>query len=378
VKRPIRVLELLPTLRVNGLSIVVTILARALDPSRFHVQIACFDELGPLTEGVRRDGFAVHFIARRPGKDLALAWKLARLLRRERIDLVHAHNATAFFYGTLGAILARTPVRIFTEHDRTFPSKPLLARAHRLLHRRVDRVVTVAAYLREALVRHEGFDAARIEIVPNGIHPAPFDAAAPRGRTRAALGIDADQPVVLCAARLDAVKNHALLIDAFRRVVEGRPQALLLLVGDGPLREDLEARARERGIAGAVRFLGIREDVPALLRASDVAALTSHSEGLSMALIEALAASVPCVATAVGGNGEIVEDGSSGFLVPPGDVDALAERCERLLADGELRARLGAAARRTFEERFSAPAMIARYVDIFERACAPGGSSGRQ
>jgi L-malate glycosyltransferase len=368
VTRKIRVLELLPTLRVNGLSIVVGILARGLDPARFEVEVACFDELGPLTDGLERDGFRVHFFQRRPGKDLRLAWKLARLLKRGRFDVLHAHNATAFFYGTLGAMLARTPHRVFTEHDRTFPSTPMRAKAHRFLHRKLDRVVTVASYLERALVEHEGFEPGRIEVIANGLHPAPFDDAPPRDATRRALGVEPDRRVVVCVARLDVVKNHAFLLDGFRGVVARCPQALLLLVGDGPLRSDLRSQARTLGISGEVRFLGLRDDVPAVLRASDVATLTSHSEGLSMSLIESLAARLPCVATAVGGNGEVVDDGRSGFLVAPGDVNALAEKTAILLEDAALRERMGAAGRAAFDARFSATAMVARYAKLFESA----------
>ncbi|MBI1852941.1 MAG: glycosyltransferase [Planctomycetes bacterium] len=372
MNRAIRVLELLPTLRVNGLSIVVGILARGLDPNRFEVEIACFDELGPLTAALERDGFRVHFFQRRPGKDLKLAWKIARLLRRGRFDCVHAHNATAFFYGTIGAILARTPRRIFTEHDRTFPSKPALAAAHRFLHRRVDRVVTVAAYLERALVEHEGFDPRRIEVIANGLHPGPFDDAPPRADTRRALGIAEDRVVLVCVARLDEVKNHAFLLEAFRDVAARLPKALLLLVGDGPLRTDLEARCRALGLCDAVRFLGIRDDVPALLRASDAVTLTSHSEGLSMSLIEALASRLPSIATAVGGNGEIVDDGVTGFLVAAGDGRTFADRATRLLSDAPLREKMGEAARRAFDARFSGAAMVARYTSLFERAADRG------
>ncbi len=367
MNRPVRVLELLPTLQVNGLSILVATLARGLDRTRFQVEIACFDELGPLTERVKQDGFPVHFLPRRPGKDFGLARKLFRLHRERRIDLVHAHNATAFFYGTLAAMLSRTPMRIFTEHDRAFPSGWRLAATHRFLHRRIDRVVTVAAYLKRALVEHEGFDPDRIEVIPNGIDPAPFDSAPPREGTRRALGLEGDRLVVACVARLDPVKNHALLIDAFRGVLERLPRSVLLLVGDGSLRPDLEARARQLGMVDSVRFLGLRDDVPAILRASDAVTLTSHSEGLSMALIEGLAASLPCVATAVGGNEEIVDEGRTGLLVPPGDPARLASSFVRLLGDEPLRARMGAAARRAFEERFSAAAMVERYTSLLER-----------
>jgi glycosyltransferase involved in cell wall biosynthesis len=188
---------------------------------------------------------------------------------------------------------------------------------------------------------------------------------------RAHHGFKEGQPLIGIVARLDPVKNHASLLRAMRHVIDTYSDATLLVIGDGPLRKKLEELATDLGLGRGIRFLGMRDDVPALLGALDVLVLCSLSEGLSVSLIEECAAGKPTVATAVGGNAEVVEHGRTGLLVFPGDAGALADAIIALLDDPQRASRLGQAARRKFLAEFTLERMVSHYVDIYEKCSAP-------
>jgi glycosyltransferase involved in cell wall biosynthesis len=234
---------------------------------------------------------------------------------------------------------------------------------------RADRIIAVSQAVADFLVR-EGYDAARIRMVHHGI--ADIAARLPVGTreaTRRSLGLAADEPALLMAARIVPAKGHDTALRALARLTD-LPWTLLV-AGDhhGDLGPQMQALAGELGIAGRVRFLGLREDVPALMAASDVLLAPSRREALSLTLLEASACRLPIVATRVGGIGEVVEEGASGFLVAPDDPPALAAAIAPLLADAALRARCGARARQRFEAGFLEDAMFDKTVAVYHEAC---------
>ncbi|MCO5171076.1 MAG: glycosyltransferase family 4 protein [Planctomycetes bacterium] len=243
---------------------------------------------------------------------------------------------------------------------------------------RVDAWVATTAEIGAAL-EGEGYPRARIARVPNFVDTDLFRPAAPdeRAGLRAALGLDA-RPVVVHSGRLTARKNVDLLLEALARAAAHLPPArrpLLVLLGDGPLRPALEARAARPDLAGLVRLEGFREDVPRWLAAADLLVLPSRLEGFPNALLEGMAAGLPALATSIGGCREAITDGADGLLVAPDDVAALAAGLSRLVGDPALMARLGAAARRTIEARFTLDAVAPRYLDLYDRLLA-GASVG--
>ncbi len=364
---PIRVLYVVPNLATGGLERMVHLLATRLDPARFAPSVHVFDFVGELATVTQAMGVPVRYDRRKPGfLDVSLVRVLARRMRQERPDVVHAHNVTALVYAAIAATLAGAVPLVHTEHDRAFGGGGLGRIVHGLAGRRADRMVVVAEWIRSALVRWERLPAERIEVVPNGVEEERFTAPIDRGFARATLDLPRTAPVVSCIARLAAVKNHPALLRAWRRVVDRMPGATLLLAGVGPDQWSLESLASSLGLDASVRFLGDRNDVPSILAASDLHALTSHSEGLSLTLLEAMAAARPSVATAVGGNPEILEHGRTGLLVPAGDVGGIAEAVLTLLHDRPLGERMGAAARETFLRRYTLRAMVGAYQRIYE------------
>jgi sugar transferase (PEP-CTERM/EpsH1 system associated) len=370
--RPLKLVHLLQGLEIGGLEIMAMHLLEGLDPARFQTQVIGYDTLGPLALRLELGGIPCQLLKRRPGVDLRYIVQLARVLVTIRPDILHLHNPTAFFYGALAGRLASVTHIVYTEHGRDFASSKRNKFIHRMLARLVDRVVVVAESSRRVL-ETEGVPPKRITTIHNGIDAAHFLVDEDRWGQRAKLGFTREQPLLGIVARLDPIKNHAALLRAMPLILQAFPDANLLVIGEGPLRTELERLSDELGVREHVHFLGVRDDVPELLSILDVAVLCSLSEGLSLTLLEECAAGKPVVATRVGGNPEIVADGQTGLLVPVGDDAALAQAINRLLADPEYAQSMGQAARQRFMAEFTLERMVACYVELYEArapACA--------
>ncbi len=380
-RRPL-VAHVLHRLDVAGAEVLAAGLARQLAASPDHPYrflFICLDGRGILGEQLAAEGFEVIQMDRRPGLDVALARRLGTLIRQRGVDLIHAHQYTPFFYAAVGRLpAARTPI-LFTEHGRHYPDHRRLRRvlANRFLLRRHDRVTAVGDFVKAALIANEGIAAHRIDVIHNGIDPAPFGEIDPAARQAARDGLcrelqlDAATLVVLQVARFHPVKDHATAIEAFARVAPDVPQAMLLLAGDGPEREAMERLAADRGVASRVRFLGLRRDVPRLMQAADLFLLSSLSEGVSLTLLEAMATPLPIVATDVGGNREVVAHGTTGLLSPRRDAAALAENLTALLRDPARRDRMAAAARERFLAHFTQARMHQDYENAYRAILTP-------
>jgi len=300
----------------------------------------------------------------------AAAVRLARHLRARRIDVLQTHLVHGAIVGTAAAKLARTPFLVHMRHhidDVRLTGGRHHVAVDRALARAADEVIVPSHAAERYLVAEEGIDPERIHVVHLG-----FDADALRGSDadglalRRSLGIADDAFVAGCVARMSPNKGHRFLFDALARLAEERPDARLILVGEGdsgPYRE----QARAAGVAERTLFLGHRRDVPACLRAMDVVVLPSLSESFNQVIIEALAAERPLVATDVGGAREVLTDGDNALLVPPGDAGALHAALRRVALDPELGARLRARARPSIE-RFSPAQMVAGHLAVYALA----------
>ena len=356
------------TAYTGGAEVLSARLARGLRSSHRFV-FACLDLVGPLGEALIEDGFTVEQFGRRPGVDGRCVRRLAAFLRRERVDLIHAHQYTPFFYGLAARLLYRRPAILFTEHGRAFPDHPRRKRmvANRILLERRDRVVGVGQAVRQALIRNEGIPAGRVAVIYNGVDLSTYsNGRAGRAAVRREFGLGDDDLVILQVARLDPLKDHATAIRMLGRVVRKRPEAKLVLVGDGPEEAMIRALISRHGLEPHVRLLGLRRDVARLLPAADLSLLSSVSEGIPLALIEAMGASLPVAATGVGGVGEVVVEGRTGLLAPSGDDEALAAAVLRLAGDAELRRRMGRLGRARAESMFSEAEMHAGYLRLYE------------
>jgi glycosyltransferase involved in cell wall biosynthesis len=373
MRRPPRILILITLAETGGAQTYVASLLAALTP-RFDVVLAAHGD-GPLVDAASDAG--VRFVPLRhvrravhPARDLLGLAELVALIRREQPDIVHANSSKAGVLGRMAALLARAPIRIFTVHGWAFKAHSGLGST---LYRWADRLMAPATTVticvteteRRAGLAARTCSAARTVVIPNAVDVA----ALPRARH------DREVPRIVTVGRLAPPKDPITLVRAMARLADRRFSALI--VGDGPDRSAVEAEVRALGLAGAVELAGPRRDVPELLARSDVFALATRSEGGPLAILEAMGTGLPVVASDVGGVGDIVVSGETGLLVPAGDPDALASALARLLADPELRRRMGAAGRERVRARFDLGAHRAAHVELYERELARrGGPAG--
>ncbi len=361
------VCQLLHSLNVGGAELLAARMGRHFRETH-DVVFACLDELGDLGQTLRDEGFEVEVLNRRPGLDIRCARRLAAFLKRHHVDIIHAHQYTPFFYGLLARRFERRPSILFTEHGRTFPDYPRPKRmlVNRLLLERRDRVVAVGQAVRQALIQNEGIPAARIDVIYNGIELARFEVdPSVRTRVRHELGFRDEDLLLVQVARLDPLKDHRTAVRAMSKVVAELPTAHLLIVGEGPEEGMIREEIKALNLANHIHLLGLRHDIPALFAASDLGLLTSVSEGIPLAIIEAMAAGLAVVSTNVGGVSEVVLDGKTGRLAPSGDTQSLATAIIESFTNSENRSSYAVQGNRRACERFSETQMLDEYRTQF-------------
>jgi glycosyltransferase involved in cell wall biosynthesis len=308
-----------------------------------------------------------------PFSALRTLWLLMRWLRRERFDIVHTHSTEAGIIGRIAALLARVPVVVHTQHGMAFagsfppPIRVAVLLAERLLAPRTAKIISNADALTRFYLAHGVGTPERYVTIRSGIRLARFRHARP-----ASLPVPRGAQAFCCISRLAKDKGIEDLLSALSRV----PRAHLVIVGDGPLLPELRALAEQLGVARRTHFMGRRDDVERVLAASDILALPSYREGTPRAITEAMAAGLPVVATDVGGIPEQVVDGRNGYLVPPGKLAALAARITRLLAEPDLRRKMGAVARRR-ARTWSSAKMVADIDTLYRTLLRGVRSSSR-
>jgi len=337
--------------------------------SEFEVVVLCLDEPGLWADDLRAGGIPVHCLWRQPGLDFAVPVRLANYFRRFNVQVVHAHQTTPWFYAALSRLLHSKPRLLFEEHGRFFPEvrNPTRILVNRLLIRKLThRFVAVSQDVRERLREYEGLDAARIEVIYNGVRSEPLLGPGERDALRSELGFMPGSFVVGTVGRFDPIKNLPMLVASLARAGKEIDVLRGLLVGDGPVFPDIRSLVEKAGLRDRVRLTGFRGDARKLAACMDLFVLSSFSEGTSMALLEAMMAGVPVAVTRVGGNPEIVADGESGWVVPSNSVDALAAAILECASNAQKRQKLGAAAKRRFEDQFAFDRMIEAYRNQYQ------------
>ncbi|MBN2304479.1 MAG: glycosyltransferase family 4 protein [Anaerolineae bacterium] len=349
--RPIRIMRIIARLNVGGPAIHVTLLTEKLSPPDFESTLVS-GLIGP-HEGdmaylAEQRGIKPVYVAElgrelSPLRDLVTLFKLWRLMRKLRPDVVHTHTAKAGFVGRIAAWLARVPVRVHTFHGHVFqgyfsPTKTrLFLWLERFNARLSDRLITISPALAEELAStYRIAPIKKFAVVPLGLELAPF-AAAPRheGTFRARFDIPPDVPLIGIVGRLVPIKNHELFLAMAQQVKNTISDAHFVFIGDGERRADLETLVDSLGLRDCVTFTGWLADLQPAYSDMHVLVNTSHNEGTPVSVIEALAAGVPVVATAVGGVPDLLHNGAFGRLTPPGDTSALVEAVTAALSDSD-------------------------------------------
>ena len=336
---------------------------------QFDVTVCCLDEEGEWAGELRAEGIEVVALRRQPGFRPGVGRQIAALAAERNIDLLHCHQYSPFVYGWIASQFNRRLRVLYTEHGRLSDAPPSWKRqlVNPFLSYFKGEIVAVSHELRDYMLASR-FAARRVRVIHNGIEPGAAPSFADRMRARRALGIDDQAFVVMAVARLDPVKDFPTLIDAFAIVRAQLPRARLVIVGDGPERAHLEACAARPDLVGAVDVIGFRSGVRQLLPAADLYVSSSISEGISITILEAMAARVAVVATAVGGTPEVLPTSADGgVLVPSRDPAQLASAITSLERDTASRAAIAAAGRRRLESAFTIDRMVGDYLRTYRR-----------
>ena len=332
----------------------------------FNILVAALDEPGRWAKALRSEHIPVYGLFREEGLDLSIPFKIARISKTEKVDLIHAHQTTPWFYSALSRYLVPRPRLLFEEHGRFFPEirhpkKIWFNKA--FISPMTHVVVAVSKDVGKRIVEYEGIAPGAVKVIYNGKAPPPDELFDPgvRLRLKNALGFKKSDFLVGSVGRFDPIKNFPMLVKAIAEARKEEEAIKGVIVGDGPAFMEIKELVDQLHLGDAIRLTGFRDDASRLMAAFDLFALTSFSEGTSMALLEAMSLGVPPVVTSVGGNPEIVEHGRSGWLVPSDDVNALKDTLLRCVRSREELTRIGEGARNVFLFRYTFDHMIDAY-----------------
>ncbi len=346
---PIRVMRIIARLNIGGPAIHVSLLTAGLNDAVFQSKLitgmigAGEGDMSDLARELGVNPIVIPWLGREISllDDLRALLALVRLIKQERPHIVHTHTAKAGFLGRMAAFLCCVPVIVHTFHGHVFRGYfgPLKTRLfiwlERLAARLSSMILTVSEGLRDELIAYRVAPPDRIRVIPLGLPLADLTSLEGlRGRFRHELGCSTGSPLVGIIGRLVPVKNHELFLAAARLVVQAMPEVRFVIVGDGERRAELEALVTQMGLSDVVCFTGWRRDLPLIYADLDVVVISSHNEGTPVSLIEAMAAGVPVVSTAVGGVPDVLRGGELGALTPPGDAEALSVAILEALRNG--------------------------------------------
>ena len=353
---------------VGGAENLLLSILRKLDAEAFSSVVCCIGERGALGEQIMAMGFPLTelHLLNKGGADGRIVTALVDLIQRERIDLVHSHLYHANFYGRLAARKAGVPA-VASIHNTYTKHKWHRQLANWYLARHTTAIIAGSEEIKQDVVRYDHVPEALVEVIPNSVDLTRSHSSLSREQARERLGVPEGAIVLGTVGRLEEQKGHRYLIEAFSLLRQSGMDAYLLLVGDGREAQALKGLSASLGLEQRVKFLGTRSDLGDLFRAMNLFVMPSLWEGLSLAMLSAMAAGIPVVATSVGGVRQVLGDDEYGFTVPSGDATALASRIQACLGTPDEMARMGEKGRRQIYENYSDEAMVRRLEAVYER-----------
>ncbi len=358
-------LHLSISLDIGGLENLILNLCQRIDRRRYRPIVCCLSDGLGLQREFEELGIPAFSIPKREGFDWCLIPSIVSLLRRERVDILHTHNACPYLYGTIAGTWAGVRTLVHTEHSNIEREHGGLWRAEKYLSYLAYPIIADSKNVADTLVHEQSVHPRRVRVILNGIDVQRFRPSPPNRQLQQELGIRETDRVIGIVARLVPVKNHEVLFSSFAMLCSMRPNLRLLVVGDGPLRRELEKRAQALGISNRVVFAGNQRDIPGYLSLMDVFVLSSISEGLPLTLLEAMAAGIPVVCTRVGGIPEVIRHGVNGLLAASDAHEELGERCLQLLDDPLFARSLAKKAREEVIRKYSLRAMTRAYEAVY-------------
>ena len=375
-KAPIRLMQITHDLAIGGLQQVVLNLCRNIDREAFDVSVLCLRAVGPLSKEIEKLGIKVISLPNQANRtDYFSFLKVAKIFRKERTQVIHTHNTQPLLDGTMGALLSGVRRVVHTDHARQFPDKRRYMFMEWLMSQFVYKMVGVSDETAMNLKRYEYIRPNKLMKIENGIDVRKFDIKIDSRSKKEDLGITRNGHIIGVVCRLVEVKGITYLLQAMPRIIKQIPDITLLVVGNGSELENLKLEARTLYIQNNVIFTGNRHDIPEILQVLDLLLVTSLSEGLPMIVLEAMAASLPIISTAVGGIPSVIEDGKSGYIIRTADPNSISEAVLCMLADEETRVRYAKVARRLVSQRFSVRKMARRYEKLYRERLSTSEST---
>lgn len=382
-KSPVKILRVITRLNIGGPSRHVMLLTEAFNQNGMRSQLISGTpsaEEGNFHAEVEGKGIPFYRLPElgrevSVRKDLAAFFRLLSLFLKERPQIVHTHMAKAGTLGRLAALCAGVPIRIHTYHGHVFhdyfsrPKTRLFLAVERMLARTSHRLIAVSDAVRDELChRYRIGSTEKVEVIPLGLELDPFLESHPfRGALRRELGLAEGIHVVGIVGRLAPIKDHSFFLSVASNLLKRRWDVRFVVVGDGELRKGLEQKVKQMGLSKEVLFLGWRTDLERVYPDLDVVVLTSKNEGTPVSLIEAMACARPVVATRVGGVPDVVREGVTGFLVPPGETQIFCQRLESLLDNVEKRRAFGERGREWVRQRYSKERLVSDMKSLYNR-----------
>jgi len=361
----IAIAHLFLSLKIGGMEKISIDLIKHLDNNKYIHYIICLDELGEFGKKLTEEGYSIKTYNKGEGFSFRLFCRLIYFFKKNNIKIVHTNNPSPHFWGGIAGWLAGVKVRIHTKHGRNFIDIKRRVLLNRALAFFSTKVVSVSEDLALLMNKVEGVPKNKIMTIYNGINPDYFKKQSVKESLYHELNISKDNILVGSVARFNPDKDQKTLIEAFSQVVGENKNLLLLLVGDGITRPAMEKLSIDLGISENVIFCGYRTDVHDLLNLFDIYVLSTHTEGISISILEAMAVEKAVIATDVGGNSEIIEHNVNGLLVNENDVNGLAEAINILITKPTFKEQLSKEARKTVLEKFDIEKTAKEYHNLY-------------
>jgi len=372
----IRILHVTYDMRIGGTEMVIKNIIDGCDTKQFDMSVLCIESpLGPFAKELERNGTSFFELNRKPGFDTRLISKIRHVIVKQNIDVVHCHQYTPWVYGTLAALFTRCKV-VFTEHGRFHPDSSSWKRKiiNPILNFFTKKVTAISSATKDALIEFENLPSCSIDVLYNGISPLKVDNSQVK-QLRTELSIPDEHIILGTIARFDPIKNHPMMLRAFKKVLTRQPETTLVIVGDGEERRNIEKCINDLSLEKNVLLIGYEPEPKCHLALMDIYLLSSFSEGTSMTLLEAMSLAKPSVVTNAGGNPEVIKNGYNGFVTDNNNDEAFAKAILKLI-NVDVRNEQAKCALSLFNERFSSRKMNQKYADLY-KTVAPKHQANR-
>lgn len=363
-----KILHVTYDMRIGGTEMVIKNIIEGCDSEKYDMSIFCIEEpIGPWGKELAENGTAIYSKNRKEGFDFSIISAIRRVLKSEKIDVIHCHQYTPWVYGVIAAIGIDIKV-IFTEHGRFYPDTSSWKRRmiNPILSFFTDYITAISKATKQALVDYEFLSANKIELVYNGIKALDSINEKEIIALKHELSIHTDDIVLGTVARLDPIKNHTMMLKAFSIIAKEYPKTKLVIVGDGELKAELKAQCKTLSLSDRVIFTGYITKPSRYIQLFDIFLLSSFSEGTSMTLLEAMSLAKPCVVTDAGGNSEIILSHINGVVTENGVSEFFANGIREVMVNNDNTLSMGVASQERFLQFFSSDIMNKKYTELYQ------------